>query len=59
MNEIIDPIIAEVRKAREAYAEKFDYNIQNMCRDLIKRQKQNADRVIALPHKKIKLMKTA
>ena len=59
MNEFIDPIIAEVRKAREAYAEKFDYNIQEMCRDLKKRQKQNADRVITMPPKRIKLMETA
>jgi len=59
MNEIIDPIIAEVRKAREAYAEKFNYDIQAMCRDLKKRQKQNADRIIAMPPKRIKLTETA
>jgi hypothetical protein len=54
MSENIDPIIAEVRKARDAYARKFNYDIQAMCRDLKKRQTQNADKVISMPPKRIK-----
>lgn len=53
MSEIVDPIIAEVRKAREAYAKKFKYDIKAMCRDLKKRQTQNINRVISMPPKRI------
>ena len=58
MNENIDPIVAEVRKAREAYAKKFNYDIKAMCSDLKKRQAQNAKRVISLPPKRIKPMES-
>ena len=54
MNENVDPIVAEVRKAREAYAKKFNYDIKAMCCDLKKRQAQNAGKVISLPPKRIK-----
>jgi hypothetical protein len=59
MSENIDPIIAEVRKARDAYARKFNYDIQAMCRDLKKRQAQNANKIISLPPKRIKTMESA
>jgi hypothetical protein len=56
MSKIIDPIIAEVRKAREAYAEKFKFDIRAMCRDLKKRQALNVNKVISMPPKRIKPM---
>lgn len=59
MNENTDPIIAEVRKARDAYARKFNYDIQAMCRDLKKKQARNADKVISLPPKRIKTLESA
>ena len=55
MNEKTDPIIAEVREARDAYARKFNYNIKAMCLDLIKRQCQQVNKVISLPPKRIKV----
>jgi hypothetical protein len=58
MSENIDPIIAEVRSARDAYARKFGYDIQAMCRDLKKRQARNANKVISLPPKRIKKMES-
>jgi hypothetical protein len=54
MDENIDPIVAEVRKAREAYAKKFNYDVKAMCSDLKKRQAQNTKKVISLPPKRIK-----
>ncbi len=59
MSEMIDPIIAEVRKAREAYAKKFKYDIKAMCNDLKKRQTQNANKVVSMPPKRIKSKKAA
>jgi hypothetical protein len=58
MSETIDPIIAEVRKARDAYAKKFNYDIQAMCRDLKKRQTLNINKVISMPPKRIIPMET-
>ena len=29
-----DPIVEEVRAVREAYAKRFDYDVQAICRDL-------------------------
>ena len=31
---MIDPIVAEVRKAREEYARQFNYDLHAMCEDL-------------------------
>jgi hypothetical protein len=59
MSENIDPIIAEVRKARDAYARKFNYDIKAMCRDLKKRQARNVNKVISLPPKRIKAAESA
>ena len=39
MDENIDPIVAEVRKAREAYAKKFNYDIK---KDKPKMQKESS-----------------
>lgn len=30
----IDPIVEEVRQAREAYAARFNYDIKAICRDI-------------------------
>jgi len=52
MSETIDPIVAEVRKARDAYAKKFNYDIHAMCRDLKNRQTQHPNKTISRPAKK-------
>ncbi|MCI0471163.1 MAG: hypothetical protein L0Y73_05855 [Candidatus Aminicenantes bacterium] len=52
MSEMIDPIVAEVRKARDAYAKKFNYDIQAMCRDLKNRQAQHSSKIVSRPAKK-------
>ena len=31
---IDDPIVAEVRKARDEYARRFDYDLDAICKDL-------------------------
>jgi hypothetical protein len=54
MSEMIDPIVAEVRKARDAYAKKFNYDIQAMCRDLKNRQTQHEDKIISRSARKTK-----
>jgi len=49
----IDPIVAEVRQAREAYAKQFNYDVYAMVRDLQERQQKSGRTVVALPPKHI------
>lgn len=49
-----DPIIAEIRRVREAYAEKFNYDVYAMLRDLKERQTKSGREVVSLPPKRLK-----
>jgi hypothetical protein len=49
----IDSIVAEVRRAREAYVKQFNYDVQAMWRDLKARQHKSGRRVVALIPKRI------
>ncbi len=49
-----DPIIAEIRQIREAYAEQFNYDVHAMLRDLKERQIQSGRKTVSLPPKRIK-----
>lgn len=40
-----DPIVAEVRAAREAYAKEMQYDLTAICTDLRKRQAAHTERV--------------
>ena len=42
-----DPIVQEVRKIRQANAEKFNYNIKKIVEDARKRQKASGHRVVS------------
>jgi len=50
---VIDPIVAEVRRAREAYATQFNYDVYAMGRDLQERQQKSGRTVVALPPKRL------
>jgi hypothetical protein len=50
----IDPIVAEVRQAREAYAKQFNYDVYAMGHDLQERQQKSGRTVVALPPKRLK-----
>lgn len=50
-----DPIVAEVRATRDAYAKKFNYDLDAMFEDLLQRQedhKKQGYQYITLPSKK-------
>jgi hypothetical protein len=50
----VDDIVVEVRKAREAYAKEFGYDLQAIHRDL-KAQEQASDRrIVSLPPRRPK-----
>ncbi len=43
-----DPIVEEVRKAGEAYAAQFDYDLKRMFEDLKKREREHPERLAKL-----------
>jgi len=47
-----DPIIAEVRHARDVLAAKFNYDVTAIVRDAQKRQKQSKLKVVSLKPRK-------
>jgi len=51
-----DEIVEEVRKARDEYAAKFDYDLEKIFKD-IKRQEEKSHReVVSLPPRKPELV---
>ena len=51
---IDDPIVAEVRKARDEYARRFNYDLDAICKDLQERQAQSGRKVVSFPPKRSK-----
>lgn len=49
-----DPIVEEVRKHREEYAKKFNYDLDAICRDLQKKQEESGKVVVSFPPKRPK-----
>src|SRR5206468_3006758 len=46
---IDDPIVAEVRRVREAYAAQFNYDLEAIYRDLKQREKASGRRYVRYP----------
>ncbi len=44
-----DPIVDEVRHFRDAYAKRFQYDLEAICRDIRAKQAQSGRQVVALP----------
>jgi hypothetical protein len=42
----IDPIVEEVRRARDAYARRFNYDLSKMVSDLQSRQKEHGEKSV-------------
>ena len=47
-----DPIVEEVRRARDALAARFDYDLAAMMRDLIEKQRKSGRKIIPAPPKR-------
>jgi hypothetical protein len=48
-----DPIVDEVRKAREDYARQFDFDLDAICRDLRRKEKSSGALVVSLPKRPV------
>jgi hypothetical protein len=46
-----DPIVEEVRKARDAYAKRFNYDLDAIYRDLKEKERQSGRVVVPCPIK--------
>jgi predicted TIM-barrel fold metal-dependent hydrolase len=47
-----DPIVEEVRKAREEYAQQFNFNLRDMVADLERRQRESGRKTVSFPPKR-------
>jgi hypothetical protein len=52
-----DPIVEEVRRARDAHAKQFNYDLDAICEDLRKREKASGQPTVSLPPKRIEKRK--
>ena len=48
-----DPVVQEVRTIREAYAERFGYDLQAIHRDLKELERQSGRHVVAPPQRTV------
>ena len=47
-----DPIVEEIRYEREAYAAKFNFDIEAICRDLQRQERESGREIVTLPSKR-------
>ncbi|MGI9036957.1 MAG: hypothetical protein ACR2GD_13100 [Pyrinomonadaceae bacterium] len=46
-----DEIVEEVRRVRDEYAAKFDYDLDAIYKDIKKQEKQAQNKIVSLPPK--------
>ncbi len=54
-----DPIVDEVRRIRQEYAKRFNYNIRAMAEDLRKSEQEHKERLVSYPPRPYQTRKTA
>lgn len=47
-----DPIVDEVRKAREEYAQQFNFDLHELIADLQRRQRESGRKTVSFPPKR-------
>ena len=55
----VDPVVAEVRQARETYAAEFGYDLQAIYRDLKRQEQAGGRQVVRLPPRRPKSLPAA
>jgi len=51
----LDPVLSEIRRVREAYAEKFAGDVKAMLADLRARQKKGGRRSVSRPARRLQM----
>lgn len=52
-----DPIVEEIRRIREEYAKRFNYNLDAIVRDIIEKQQKSGRKLVSLPPKRVEALK--
>jgi hypothetical protein len=53
-----DPVIEEVRRVRQTYAEQFEFNLRALADDLKKKERKHPELVVSLAPKPVRRRKT-
>ena len=48
-----DPIVDEIRRIRDAHAERFGYDLKAICADFRMKQKESGHQVVSFPPKRV------
>ena len=54
-----DPIIEEVRRIRQEYAQRFGYDLRAVAADLREREQRHPERLVSFPPKPARKKKTS
>jgi len=54
-----DPIVEEVRQARQTYSKQFDYDLRAMAADLRRKEQEHREKLVSYPPKSPARQKTA
>ena len=49
-----DPIVEEVRRYRQDYAARFNYDLKAICQDLREKQKKSGRKIVSLSPKRVR-----
>lgn len=49
-----DPVVEEIRRNRDEYARRFNYNIRAICRDIREKQRKSGRPVVKLQPRPVK-----
>ena len=48
-----DPVVEEIRAVRDAYAKRFNYNIDAICEDLRRQEKESGRELVTLKPRRL------
>ena len=54
-----DPIVAEVRRVRDAHAAQFNYDLETIYRDLKRQEKESGRTFVSYPPRRVKPVEKA
>lgn len=53
-----DPIVEEVRRVRQEYAKRFNYDLRAIAADLRQHEQQHPERLVSFPPKSLRKRKS-
>ena len=54
-----DPVVAEIRRIRHAYAKRFGFDLRAMVADLRRKEQEHPDQLLSFEPKPVRHLKTA